>query len=138
MCGGRPEERYVSLCERWVGSKPDFWLNVSSCAVFTEEVKGEKDAGKEIKAPKEEAPKGNGKPPAERPRFMFNIADGGFTGQYWLVIYKHSCCVRISHKKPEENVRKSELIGHVISETVSSIYCVCIPVYQTIECIIQK
>ncbi len=49
----------------------------------TEEVKGEKDAGKEVKAAKEEAPKGNGKPPTERPRFMFNIADGGFTGQYW-------------------------------------------------------
>ncbi|XP_035475224.2 chromodomain-helicase-DNA-binding protein 3 isoform X2 [Scophthalmus maximus] len=45
-----------------------------------EEAKGEKDAGKEAKAAKEEAPKGNGKPPAERPRFMFNIADGGFTG----------------------------------------------------------
>lgn len=48
---------------------------------ITEEVKGEKDAGKEVKAAKEEAPKGNGKPPTERPRFMFNIADGGFTGQ---------------------------------------------------------
>ena len=46
---------------------------------MTEEVKGEKDAVKEVKAAKEEAPKGNGKPP-ERPRFMFNIADGGFTG----------------------------------------------------------
>ncbi|KAK7909646.1 hypothetical protein WMY93_014330 [Mugilogobius chulae] len=40
------------------------------------EVKGEKDAVKEVKASKDEAPKGNGKPPTERPRFMFNIADG--------------------------------------------------------------
>lgn len=32
---------------------------------------------------KEETAKGNGKPPAERPRFMFNIADGGFTGESW-------------------------------------------------------
>lgn len=48
--------------------------------LITEELKGEKDAGKEVKAAKEETPKGNGKPPAERPRFMFNIADGGFTG----------------------------------------------------------
>lgn len=47
----------------------------------TEEVKGEKDAGKEVKAVREELPRGNGKPPIERPRFMFNIADGGFTGQ---------------------------------------------------------
>lgn len=52
-------------------------------AFFTEEVKGEKDAGKEVKtAAKEEAPRGNGRPLIERPRFMFNIADGGFTGQY--------------------------------------------------------
>lgn len=50
-------------------------------AVSTEDVKGEKDAGKEAKAAKEEVAKGNGKPPAERPRFMFNIADGGFTGE---------------------------------------------------------
>lgn len=49
----------------------------------TEEVKGEKDAGKDVRAAKEEAPKGNGRPPIERPRFMFNIADGGFTGQCW-------------------------------------------------------
>ncbi|KAM3591284.1 uncharacterized protein V6R79_026058 [Siganus canaliculatus] len=51
-----------------------------------EEVKGEKDAGKEVKAAAKEdaAPKGNGKPPAERPRFMFNIADGGFTELHTL------------------------------------------------------
>ncbi|KAG7241601.1 hypothetical protein INR49_025521 [Caranx melampygus] len=49
-----------------------------------EEVKGEKDAGKDVKAAKEEAPKGNGKPPTERPRFMFNIADGGFTELHTL------------------------------------------------------
>uniref|UniRef100_A0A8C4I5R2 Chromodomain helicase DNA binding protein 3 n=1 Tax=Dicentrarchus labrax TaxID=13489 RepID=A0A8C4I5R2_DICLA len=47
-------------------------------------VKGEKDPGKEVKAAKEEAPKGNGKPPIERPRFMFNIADGGFTELHTL------------------------------------------------------
>uniref|UniRef100_A0A669D1V1 Chromodomain helicase DNA binding protein 3 n=1 Tax=Oreochromis niloticus TaxID=8128 RepID=A0A669D1V1_ORENI len=51
---------------------------------FLDEVKGEKDAGKEVKAAKEEAPKGNGKPPTERPRFMFNIADGGFTELHTL------------------------------------------------------
>ncbi|XP_076016177.1 chromodomain-helicase-DNA-binding protein 3 isoform X4 [Genypterus blacodes] len=49
-----------------------------------EEVKGEKDAGKDVKSAKEEPPKGNGKPPAERPRFMFNIADGGFTELHTL------------------------------------------------------
>ncbi|XP_041634913.1 chromodomain-helicase-DNA-binding protein 3 isoform X2 [Cheilinus undulatus] len=55
--------------------------------VKKEEVKGEKDAGKEVKAAKEEVlvpPKGNGKPPTERPRFMFNIADGGFTELHTL------------------------------------------------------
>lgn len=57
------------------------WDNPSPPAVSTEDVKGEKDAGKEAKAAKEEIAKGNGKPPAERPRFMFNIADGGFTGE---------------------------------------------------------
>uniref|UniRef100_A0A672J0F0 Chromodomain helicase DNA binding protein 3 n=1 Tax=Salarias fasciatus TaxID=181472 RepID=A0A672J0F0_SALFA len=50
----------------------------------TEEVKGEKDAAKEAKPAKEEAPRGNGKPPSERPRFMFNIADGGFTELHTL------------------------------------------------------
>uniref|UniRef100_A0A4W4DY94 DNA helicase n=1 Tax=Electrophorus electricus TaxID=8005 RepID=A0A4W4DY94_ELEEL len=49
----------------------------------TEEVKGEKDAGKEAKGQKEETAKGNGKP-TERPRFMFNIADGGFTELHTL------------------------------------------------------
>ncbi|XP_042257215.1 chromodomain-helicase-DNA-binding protein 3 isoform X1 [Thunnus maccoyii] len=49
-----------------------------------EEVKGEKDAGKELKVAKEEVPKGNGRPPIERPRFMFNIADGGFTELHTL------------------------------------------------------
>ncbi|XP_027894644.1 chromodomain-helicase-DNA-binding protein 3 isoform X3 [Xiphophorus couchianus] len=48
------------------------------------EVKGERDAGKEIKASKEETTKGNGKPQTERPRFMFNIADGGFTELHTL------------------------------------------------------
>uniref|UniRef100_A0A3Q1GZQ0 DNA helicase n=1 Tax=Anabas testudineus TaxID=64144 RepID=A0A3Q1GZQ0_ANATE len=52
------------------------------CFSITEEVKGEKDAGKEV-VPKE-VPKGNGKPPIERPRFMFNIADGGFTELHTL------------------------------------------------------
>ncbi|XP_045919764.1 chromodomain-helicase-DNA-binding protein 3 isoform X4 [Micropterus dolomieu] len=52
--------------------------------VKKEEVRCEKDAGKEVKAVKEEAPKGNGKPPIERPRFMFNIADGGFTELHTL------------------------------------------------------
>lgn len=51
-------------------------------AFATEDFKGERDAGKEVKATaKEEALRGNGRPLTERPRFMFNIADGGFTGQ---------------------------------------------------------
>uniref|UniRef100_A0A3Q3X3X3 Uncharacterized protein n=1 Tax=Mola mola TaxID=94237 RepID=A0A3Q3X3X3_MOLML len=50
----------------------------------SKDVKGEKDAGKEVKAAKEEAPKGNVRPLAERPRFMFNIADGGFTELHTL------------------------------------------------------
>uniref|UniRef100_H3D637 Chromodomain helicase DNA binding protein 3 n=1 Tax=Tetraodon nigroviridis TaxID=99883 RepID=H3D637_TETNG len=53
-------------------------------ALSTEDLKGEKDAGKEAKAAKEETAKGNGRPPAERPRFMFNIADGGFTELHTL------------------------------------------------------
>lgn len=63
---------------------PERFRSVTPLLSFsvTEEVKGEKDAGKDLKAAKEEAPKGNGRPPIERPRFMFNIADGGFTGQH--------------------------------------------------------
>uniref|UniRef100_A0A3Q2CK44 Chromodomain helicase DNA binding protein 3 n=1 Tax=Cyprinodon variegatus TaxID=28743 RepID=A0A3Q2CK44_CYPVA len=59
-------------------------VSLISCLLFTtEEVKGEKDAG--IKVAKEEpTTKGNGKPQAERPRFMFNIADGGFTELHTL------------------------------------------------------
>ncbi|XP_028330390.1 chromodomain-helicase-DNA-binding protein 3 isoform X3 [Gouania willdenowi] len=52
--------------------------------VKKEEVKGEKEAGKEVKLTKEEAPKSNTKSPMERPRFMFNIADGGFTELHTL------------------------------------------------------
>uniref|UniRef100_A0AAQ4R3A1 Chromodomain helicase DNA binding protein 3 n=1 Tax=Gasterosteus aculeatus aculeatus TaxID=481459 RepID=A0AAQ4R3A1_GASAC len=48
------------------------------------EVKGERDAGKEARAAREDAPKGNARPPVERPRFMFNIADGGFTELHTL------------------------------------------------------
>uniref|UniRef100_A0A673B577 Chromodomain helicase DNA binding protein 3 n=1 Tax=Sphaeramia orbicularis TaxID=375764 RepID=A0A673B577_9TELE len=48
------------------------------------QVKGEKDAGKDVKAAKEDVAKGNGKPAPERPRFMFNIADGGFTELHTL------------------------------------------------------
>ncbi|XP_048883208.1 LOW QUALITY PROTEIN: chromodomain-helicase-DNA-binding protein 3 [Brienomyrus brachyistius] len=50
--------------------------------VKKEDVKGEKETGKESKATKEEVPRGNGK--GERPRFMFNIADGGFTELHTL------------------------------------------------------
>uniref|UniRef100_A0A8C7YUY7 Chromodomain helicase DNA binding protein 3 n=1 Tax=Oryzias sinensis TaxID=183150 RepID=A0A8C7YUY7_9TELE len=56
----------------------------ASFVLITEDVKGEREAGKELKAPKEEAPRGNGKPASERPRFMFNIADGGFTELHTL------------------------------------------------------
>uniref|UniRef100_G3Q6H2 Chromodomain helicase DNA binding protein 3 n=1 Tax=Gasterosteus aculeatus aculeatus TaxID=481459 RepID=G3Q6H2_GASAC len=52
--------------------------------VKKEEVKGERDAGKEARAAREDAPKGNARPPVERPRFMFNIADGGFTELHTL------------------------------------------------------
>ncbi|RVE60463.1 hypothetical protein OJAV_G00181330 [Oryzias javanicus] len=52
--------------------------------VKKEDAKGEKEAGKELKPPKEEAPRGNGRPVSERPRFMFNIADGGFTELHTL------------------------------------------------------
>uniref|UniRef100_A0A673BBP2 Chromodomain helicase DNA binding protein 3 n=1 Tax=Sphaeramia orbicularis TaxID=375764 RepID=A0A673BBP2_9TELE len=45
---------------------------------------GEQDAGKDVKAAKEDVAKGNGKPAPERPRFMFNIADGGFTELHTL------------------------------------------------------
>uniref|UniRef100_A0A673H8R2 Chromodomain-helicase-DNA-binding protein 3-like n=1 Tax=Sinocyclocheilus rhinocerous TaxID=307959 RepID=A0A673H8R2_9TELE len=48
-----------------------------------QEVKGEKDAVKEVRGQREEVPKGNSKP-TERPRFMFNIADGGFTELHTL------------------------------------------------------
>ncbi|KAI5609911.1 chromodomain-helicase-DNA-binding protein 3 isoform X1, partial [Silurus asotus] len=51
--------------------------------VKNDEGKIEKDAGKEVKGQKEETARGNGKP-AERPRFMFNIADGGFTELHTL------------------------------------------------------
>lgn len=47
----------------------------------------EKDAGKEVKGQKEETVKGNGKP-TDRPRFMFNIADGGFTGRNQSLLHK--------------------------------------------------
>ncbi|KAF5905416.1 chromodomain-helicase-DNA-binding protein 3 isoform X3, partial [Clarias magur] len=51
--------------------------------VKNDEGKIEKDAGKEVKVQKEETAKGNCKP-TERPRFMFNIADGGFTELHTL------------------------------------------------------
>ncbi|CAL8241609.1 unnamed protein product [Merluccius merluccius] len=50
-----------------------------------EEVKGERDVGKELKdRAKDEVARGNGKLYTERPRFMFNIADGGFTELHTL------------------------------------------------------
>ncbi|XP_054655939.1 chromodomain-helicase-DNA-binding protein 3 isoform X4 [Dunckerocampus dactyliophorus] len=49
-----------------------------------EDVKGDKDAGKEVKEAKVDVAQGNGKTPTERPRFMFNIADGGFTELHTL------------------------------------------------------
>uniref|UniRef100_A0A8C8MM21 DNA helicase n=1 Tax=Oncorhynchus tshawytscha TaxID=74940 RepID=A0A8C8MM21_ONCTS len=54
--------------------------------LVTEEVKGEKDAGKEVakeEVAKETLPKPPIIPP-ERRRFMFNIADGGFTELHTL------------------------------------------------------
>uniref|UniRef100_A0A4W6CPH6 Chromodomain helicase DNA binding protein 3 n=1 Tax=Lates calcarifer TaxID=8187 RepID=A0A4W6CPH6_LATCA len=66
--------------------KPEVNIDKSSSRASSPTVKtpGEKDAGKDVKAAKEEAPKGNGRPPTERPRFMFNIADGGFTELHTL------------------------------------------------------
>ncbi|KAF3837123.1 hypothetical protein F7725_004587 [Dissostichus mawsoni] len=52
--------------------------------VKKEEVKGERDAGKEVRAAREDLPQGNGRLLMERPRFMFNIADGGFTELHTL------------------------------------------------------
>ncbi|KAJ4948480.1 hypothetical protein JOQ06_020014 [Pogonophryne albipinna] len=52
--------------------------------VKKEEVKGERDAGKEVRAAREDLPRGNGRLLMERPRFMFNIADGGFTELHTL------------------------------------------------------
>ncbi|KAG7265657.1 hypothetical protein CRUP_016504, partial [Coryphaenoides rupestris] len=50
-----------------------------------EEVKGERDVGKELKErARDEVATGNGKLCTERPRFMFNIADGGFTELHTL------------------------------------------------------
>nr|XP_061816205.1 chromodomain-helicase-DNA-binding protein 3-like isoform X1 [Nerophis lumbriciformis] len=49
-----------------------------------EDVKGDKEAGKDVRETKVDVAKGNGKMPAERPRFMFNIADGGFTELHTL------------------------------------------------------
>lgn len=48
-------------------------------------MKGEKDPerAKDVRGLREEVAKGNGKP-IERPRFMFNIADGGFTELHTL------------------------------------------------------
>uniref|UniRef100_A0A673B639 Chromodomain helicase DNA binding protein 3 n=1 Tax=Sphaeramia orbicularis TaxID=375764 RepID=A0A673B639_9TELE len=57
---------------------------VRTLTLMLTEVKGEKDAGKDVKAAKEDVAKGNGKPAPERPRFMFNIADGGFTELHTL------------------------------------------------------
>lgn len=58
----------------------DAKAQTESAETKREEVKGEK----EVRASKEDVPKGNGKPPTERPRFMFNIADGGFTELHTL------------------------------------------------------
>lgn len=82
------EKTEVADLKKGTSHRPDVPRNnvaavlTGACTSFTitEEVKGEKDAGKEVKLLREDAPRGNGKPPAERPRFMFNIADGGFTG----------------------------------------------------------
>ncbi|XP_077354978.1 chromodomain-helicase-DNA-binding protein 3 isoform X2 [Festucalex cinctus] len=49
-----------------------------------EETKGEMETEKEVREGKMDLAKGNGRPPAERPRFMFNIADGGFTELHTL------------------------------------------------------
>ncbi|XP_066578642.1 chromodomain-helicase-DNA-binding protein 3 isoform X2 [Amia ocellicauda] len=57
-------------------------METQASEVKKEEVKVEKDAGKDSKGPKEDVAKGNGR--SERPRFMFNIADGGFTELHTL------------------------------------------------------
>lgn len=57
-------------------------------------MKGEKDPErpKEVRGLREEVAKGNGKP-IERPRFMFNIADGGFTGAHDHCIALNVCVI---------------------------------------------
>ncbi|KAJ3585173.1 hypothetical protein NHX12_013894, partial [Muraenolepis orangiensis] len=51
----------------------------------SEEVKGERDPGRELRErARDEVARGNGKLCGERPRFMFNIADGGFTELHTL------------------------------------------------------
>ncbi|XP_077444255.1 chromodomain-helicase-DNA-binding protein 3 isoform X3 [Stigmatopora argus] len=52
--------------------------------LWPQEAKGEKDVGTPVGEAKAELAKGDGKPPPERPRFMFNIADGGFTELHTL------------------------------------------------------
>ncbi|XP_057709806.1 chromodomain-helicase-DNA-binding protein 3 isoform X1 [Corythoichthys intestinalis] len=61
--------------------KPEASDSKEASETVKEEAKGEKDAGKEVKT---ELAKVDGKLPAERPRFMFNIADGGFTELHTL------------------------------------------------------
>ncbi|XP_029030908.1 chromodomain-helicase-DNA-binding protein 3 isoform X2 [Betta splendens] len=60
---------------------PDAREKSDGAEVKKEEVKGEKDAGKEVVLREVHRA---GKPPMERPRFMFNIADGGFTELHTL------------------------------------------------------
>lgn len=73
----------LSVCEINLTWKSFFYpMTPLLCFSITEEVKGERDAGKEVRAAREDLTRGNGRLLMERPRFMFNIADGGFTGQY--------------------------------------------------------
>ncbi|XP_029310660.1 LOW QUALITY PROTEIN: chromodomain-helicase-DNA-binding protein 3 [Cottoperca gobio] len=78
------EQKDKDKCEETATETTDGKDKSEASDVKREEFKGEKDAGKELRAAKEDAPKGNVRPPIERPRFMFNIADGGFTELHTL------------------------------------------------------
>ncbi|KAM8881949.1 chromodomain-helicase-DNA-binding protein 3 isoform 1-T1 [Synchiropus picturatus] len=87
--GVKSEEEKATDEEKETDKKEEVSTETSDIKETTEtkkgpEVKGEKDVGKEVKLAKEETPRGNGKPPPERQRFMFNIADGGFTELHTL------------------------------------------------------
>uniref|UniRef100_A0A8C1KKC1 Chromodomain helicase DNA binding protein 3 n=1 Tax=Cyprinus carpio TaxID=7962 RepID=A0A8C1KKC1_CYPCA len=82
-CESQTEPEREREKEKAKGKEGESVESTEHAEVSVCEVKGEKDAVKEVRGQREEVPKGNGKP-TERPRFMFNIADGGFTELHTL------------------------------------------------------